>query len=52
VIAKDLILAKDSYRISAEILRENEIIRDHGAFPAAFETRAADVAEAARVADS
>jgi hypothetical protein len=51
VITKPFILAKDNYRMSARILRDNKIIRDHGAFPAAFAERAADGAEAARVAD-
>jgi hypothetical protein len=39
VIAKAFILAKDNYRISAKILRENKILRDHGAFPAAIAKR-------------
>jgi hypothetical protein len=33
VIAKAFILANDNYRIGAKILREDKIIRDHGAFP-------------------
>ena len=39
MIAKPFILAKDNYRISAKILRDNKIIRDHGAFPDAFAKR-------------
>jgi hypothetical protein len=36
VIAKTFILAKDNCRISAKILRENKMIRDHGALPEAI----------------
>jgi hypothetical protein len=36
VIAKAFVLAKDNYRIGAKILRENKLIRDHGAFPDAI----------------
>jgi hypothetical protein len=39
VITKPFILAKDNYRISAKILPDHKIIRDHGAFPAAFAKR-------------
>jgi len=39
VIAKPFILTKDNCRISAKILRDNKIIHDHGAFPAAFAKR-------------
>jgi hypothetical protein len=39
VIAKPFILAKDNYRISARILLDNQVIRDLGAFPAAFSER-------------
>ena len=35
VIAKAFILTKDNYRISARILHENKIFRDHGALPEA-----------------
>jgi hypothetical protein len=45
LIAKPFIMAKDKYPISATILPDNKIIRDHGSF------LAARVAEAARVAD-
>jgi len=36
VIAKTFILTKDNSLISAKILRDNKIIRDHVAFSAAF----------------
>jgi hypothetical protein len=39
VIAKPFIITKDNCRIGAKILRDNKIIRDHGAFPAAFAKR-------------
>jgi hypothetical protein len=39
VIAKPFILAKDNHRIGAKILRDNKIVRDHGAIPAAFAKR-------------
>jgi hypothetical protein len=39
VIAKTFILAKDNSLISTKILRDNKIIRDHCAFPAAFAKR-------------
>jgi hypothetical protein len=39
VIAKPFILAKDNYRIGAKIIRDNKIIRDHGALLAAFAKR-------------
>jgi hypothetical protein len=34
VITKPFILAKDNYRIGTKILLDNEIIGDHGDFPA------------------
>jgi hypothetical protein len=39
VITKAFILAKDNYRISARILRDNKILRDHGTFPSATAKR-------------
>jgi hypothetical protein len=39
VITKPFILAKDNYLINAKTLPDNKIIRDHGAFPAAFAKR-------------
>jgi hypothetical protein len=39
VIAKPFILAKDNRRIGTKILREKQIIRVPGIFPAAFAKR-------------
>jgi hypothetical protein len=39
VIAKAFIPAKDNYRIGAKIIRENKILRDHGAFLAVIAER-------------
>jgi hypothetical protein len=39
MIAKAFILAKDNSPITAKILPDNKIIRDHGAFPATIAKR-------------